>query len=583
MKIKSLKTLIILSGMAITTLNGCSKNAPIMVYPSPAVNNSQVTQQNTTADYGTSTTSTSTSDITSTGTITKEQFKALAGNIKGGKDKLGELLKDVVPADDLKKLKGFSFASNSSIIVSFNKSTNKTEIANLNTELGKIIDKLPNSGEDTSYLMLNRLQGDLAGLTKKGDSVEKTAFAKVSLSAGIGASGAAEGGSAASWALGMTGTELGASGNVHLSGELKVNAEMLDAGKVKISFQGKFGAGAEVSGGAQALNTAGGSGQAVAELFLRKKVSYTFNNVAEAREFLKSEGKGFTEGTGPKTFNREDTGAERLSEGSVSISSGFVKVARTTKSWNPLPFSFSKQSLSYRYSTSESEGTVKTYSLDTKSGMLLFSRNKTTTELSVITDKSGALTSGSMSMEIDLNKITNSKDKDATIKKLVGRFDTIQKQLPKDVQLDSASIEAYIRGSVDKLMNTDDKKGERFFTPKGGTSINSEKDLSKLSQSSNVDISVSASVGIVGLSAEAHANWGNRVRLSIPLNVEAAPPPKLTVGKDSDIIIQISNAKGGSGGVGAGAGFDGGVSAGVNVSGGMQINNLRKLTDAVRV
>lgn len=527
--------------------------------------------------------------VETTGTITKAEFKKLAGSIEGGKEKLGELLKDVIPADDIKKLKAFTFSRDGNTVTGTLKMADDTQKAEVKNRLGKILDKLPEAKEDTSFLMLNRMQGVLSkpdSLTHKGDFVEKSGFLEVKIEAAVGLSNAAEGGSPADWALNLTDTELGFTANAHLRGTLTVKSEALeDNGPIKLTFEGKFGGGVEAGGGIKSLGV-GFSGKGGADISFVKTVSYEFKNKAEALEFLKSEGKGFAqEGTkgisdDTKTFKRTSVSEmQKEASGTLDGNATVVPTKRTTKSFFGSLFATSKQSLTASISSSESTGTTKTYSLTTKSGFSVVSKMKTATEIS-INEKGGKL-SAQVTLDIDLNKITNNSDKEALVKKLTDRFKLVQAKLPKDVQMDSTQVETYIKGTIEKLLKND---GNKYFTPEGSTAsptINAKKDLGKLSTATSVDISAAAPTPVgIKIKGEVHANWGNMVRIVIPLEAEDSTQPKKLSVKGDDSIVQIFNNKGGSIGGGIGFGQQGLFDASATGMVGFAVKSARRLTIA---
>lgn len=520
------------------------------------------------------------SQVQTDGKITKEQFKKLASGIEGGKEKLSELLKGVVPEDDLQKLQKFTFKRDGKTTFSV---IDPLKRADFESRLGKVLEKLPQAKEDTSFFLLNRVGNNLDKLKYKGDSDSKTGLIETKLTASIGASNAAPDGSPANWALGLTDTDFGMSGSVVARGKMNVKSERLEeppSSKVKLTFEAKLSAGVEGEGNAKSLGVSAFSAKGGAEIGIVKRVSYEFNSIEDAKKFLESKGKGFVEegttGVDPntKTFKRTSV-VEKETSLSIGGDSNLVKVEKTTKPnlLNKLfgNVSLSKQALSETITESKSEGKTKTFSLDTKSGMLVFNKTKTSTQLSV-TEKNGKL-SGQFSLEIDLNKIINNNDKEALINKLTNRFKTVQSKLPKDIQLDSQSIESYIRGSVEKLLKND---GNKYFSDPKKSSTGT-RDLSKMPQSSEVKVSGSVPTGVVNAKFDVSARWGNMIRLSIPLEADPSNPKKLGV-VDSDSIIQISNIRGGSVGGGVGVGVGGGAELSATGNIGMNVQKLRRLT-----
>lgn len=522
------------------------------------------------------------SQVQTDGKITKEQFKKLASGIEGGKEKLAEFLKDVIPADDLQKLQKFTFKRDGKTTFSV---IDPLSRGDFDSRLGKVLEKLPQAKEDTSFFLLNRVGKNLDKLEHKGDSDSKTGVIETKLTATVGAANAAKDGSPASWALGLTDTDFGISGSASIKGKMNVKSERLEdppSSKVKLTFEAKLSAGLEGEATAKSLGVNAFSLKGGGDVAIVKRVSYEFDSIEDAKKFLSSEGKGFVEQGTPttdpsiKTFKRTSVVEKELSA-TVGGESNLVPVQKTTKP-NFLSKLFgnkslSKQSISASITTSNSEGTTKTFSLDTKSGILMFNKTKTSTQLSV-NEKDGKL-SGQFTLDIDLNKIVNNQDKNALIAKLTSRFQAVQSKLPKEIQLDSDSIEAYIKGSVEKLLKND---GNKYFSDESRTSTSS-KDLSKMAQSSEVRVSGSVPTGVVNAKFDVSARWGNMVRITIPLEASPTNPKKLNV-VDSDSIIQISNNRGGSLGGGVGVGIDGVAEVSGNLSVGMLVQKLRRLSIA---
>ncbi|RYX99373.1 hypothetical protein EON78_03690, partial [bacterium] len=377
--------------------------------------------------------------ISTDGKITKDQFKKLAGSIEGGKESLSKILADISPETDIKKLKGFTFKRDGKTEITID----PAKLSTLQARLGELKTDASTAGEDTSYLMLNRLKSSLkpGKINDNGDCITKSCFLSVNLSASVGATSQAKEGSPAQWALGLTGTEVGVAGEVSLTGSLTVQAEKTSEG-VSLSFEGRFTGGASLAGSAQALGVTGVGIEGNGALSLRKKVTYTFSDIDQAKKFLESEGKGFTSvdptSTSPLTanqFKRNNTGAEIVREGGTSAKLGSVPTTRTTKNialdkMSSLTKgiigskSLSKQSISASISASASEGVTKTYALDTSSGAIFVSKKKTSTQLSLNSDKAGTLQGGAFSVDINLSKIKNNRDKEALVDKLSSRFNT---------------------------------------------------------------------------------------------------------------------------------------------------------------
>lgn len=195
-------------------------------------------------------------EIQSTKTISKEQFKTLSKGIEGGEKTLGEMLKTIMPENDIKKLKDFSvskmFSSDKEVKVSIS----DEKMASVSSGFEKIINKTKNTGEQLPN-SVTFIKNSIPKLLKNGDTISKTGFSEANVSASIGATSKIDD-PILSNILCLTGTELGAGVGAKIGGSVSVSATNIE-GKIKLSFEGRF----TIGGEAEAKASIAGAGKSI--------------------------------------------------------------------------------------------------------------------------------------------------------------------------------------------------------------------------------------------------------------------------------------------------------------------------------
>lgn len=498
--------------------------------------------------------------------LTKEDFKTLAKQFKGGKEELGKLLEGISPKEDIDKLKAFTFAFDG-------KSTNITLTGSQKDEFISRLDGLLNnmkSSEDgdldaTSKALGNKLKTFSGEI---GESTERSTVIKLGaqVSGSLGSSVAKD----TDWEtpLGLSNTdglaaELGIEGSVGV----KSSAKSLEGGKIQISYE--FQALAEGKGKASLFKVAQheGNQEIGAGIGSKKTVNYTFDNVQDAVDFLKDKGKGFSVGdsTGAKTYTVEKTGFQKLTTKS-SQTSDSVEVKKTSevasgwyssvKNFFGNVFGFRSVQVSSFKKEKVGDESTKTFSLDTKSKFLSFEKRTTSTNLVVTKNKdktTGQETfSGNFSMDVNIEKIKNNSDRVGLINKLVSRFEQVADKFNQDTYstktggLDRTSIRSYITNTVDKLL-----KSEGLFKSDESGTLQSTKSGKKIGDKSvdQFKAEVAGNVGIGG-SIELKVTKSEMIRINIPLETKNGKLSPI----DSSSKVQISELN--TLGVGAGVEFE---------------------------
>lgn len=482
--------------------------------------------------------------------LTKEDFKTLAKQFKGGKEELGKLLEGISPKGEIDKLKAFTFSRDGQTTnITLSGLKKEQFVAKLDTLLNKVTDKK----EDMSSTILG-VKNKLATFTgKAGEFTERSTVVKLSaqVSGAVGSPIAKD--SAWETPLGLANTdglaaELGIEGSVGV----KATAKTVDGGKVQLSYE--FQALAEGKAKASMFKVAQHEGNFEGSLGIGKKktVTYTFANKDEAVKFIEKKGKDFKIGSpdAPNTYSMEKTGFETVtSKSTLTTKSASVKRStEPSKGWyssikNAAGNLFGFRSVQVSTFKKEKVGdeSTKTFSLDTKSKFLSFEKKTTSTNLSITKNKdqtTGHETfSGNFSMDINIEKIKNNKDRDALIEKLVGRFDQVATKFDENsygskVTLNKGEIRAYITHSVDNLI-----KAEGLFKDDGTGKLQSTKSGQKVGEKSVDQFKFEASGNIgIGASAEIKATKSKMVRINLPLEMsgnELKP-------KDDSARIQLS-------------------------------------------
>lgn len=414
---------------------------------------------------------------------------------------------------------------------------------------------------------------NILNLRSKGETFQRNISASIDLTANAGLSGVGDD-NIKDLVLGALDVQAGVSASTGLSISSNVKAEM-DGSKVILNFDvnttisGTFSADLKIAGKSiqDVLPESTGDGLGgvrTGALTYKKTFQLEFKSKEDAIAFIENKGKGFSKvgslsdtpssGIGYKEIKKTDVLSE---SSSVKTSNKIVK--KSTKSMIGMKSSVSKQRLekSSKIGSLTEEHSV---SLDTSSSFVVGQKAKSSTSLTVLNNKEKNEISGDLKIDINLDKIRNSRDITIAVDKYFERLDTVVSKSNKEgVYNISPSEQVKIKNHVEDMIL------DLFWSSKitGLKNDNvTTRDLGKYFEETSISASGSAPVA-PGVSATfgVDATWGKKFTFSVPLKHEnkgdnATPKLALDV-DDSSRMIFLKDTKALS--------LTGGVSAGYSV------------------
>lgn len=501
-------------------------------------------------------------------TINKKEFSELSKRMGVSKETLTDILSNNmgVIRSDIESLKSKNPRD-------LTIPTHKREAFNNFLEFGEthVVEKMT-TPQNLAFQALGK--DNILSLKSKGETFERHMSMSLDVDANIGLSGVGDD-EIKDLILGATDTQIGASAKAGVSISSTVRAEK-DGEKVILNFDidttvtGSFSADLKVGGQSIQDVLPGNSGDGfggvrTGAITYKKTFQLEFKSQEDAISFIENKGKGFSKVSSLSDSTSVGKGYKEIKKTDILTESSSVKtynkiVKKSTHSMIGLSSSISKQRLekSSKIGSLTEEHSV---SLDTSSSFVVGEKAKSSTSLTIINNKEKKEISGDLKIEINLDKIRNSKDIDIAVNKYFDRLNTVVSKSNKEgVYNISPSEQKKIKDHVEDMILD-------LFWSSQITGLKHEgvtnRNLNRYVEETSISVGGSAPVAPgVSVTLGVDAKWGKKFTFSVPLKHEnkgdTTSIPKLALDlEDSSKLVFLKDSKALS--------LTGGVSAGYSV------------------
>lgn len=350
-------------------------------------------------------------------TLTKENYKALKDSMTDGRQTLDSMLKTVgVPSQDIEA----AFARGKSGNINLTSS----QVDGLKTLLS-------GAEESKASPILKSLKAiDMSVLNNEGDSMSRTI--SLGAEAGISISLQDSVDPATSSVLKVLGIDAEAHAGASIEKGVKVSGEVLEGGKIQLSFESTLKGGVNAGASVKALGVEAGI-EAEGEAGVKIETKYTFKDKTEANNFLRSTGLGFKEVAIPTGTEQED----------VSLNN-----KQFTKSTEKTPYTSVSKSSSETVFVQRTTGSGEGLSHQTSTYQSMRSPGKKEQEWALETQKGGI--TRVIGLEIPKSSVKLTLSSDTTVSQTTPPTPTLGKKASVDIGLNLDKIRG-TGANIDKL------------------------------------------------------------------------------------------------------------------------------------